>query len=129
MLANAAEVREGLLYVLGGGIEQVWVADLPTDVAPTVVLSVDLDAGDLGRPFVPHVRVADAGGDLLVDLDLPPAVPEPRSADPEGAHVLRFPMVFTVPIRVARAGTHEVAVDVEGEPLAAVAFSVRVAGG
>lgn len=46
MLANAAEVRGEMLDVLGGGTERRWVGDLPTEVAPTVVVSVEPDGGD-----------------------------------------------------------------------------------
>ena len=65
MLANAAEVREGLLYVLGGGIEQLWVAELPTEVAPTVIVSLELEADDLGTSFQPRLIVLDPAGEAL----------------------------------------------------------------
>lgn len=124
MLANAAEVREGLLYVLGGGIEQLWVGELPTEVAPTVVVSVELDATDLGRSFDPHLVVVDPAGEALVDVDMPPARPE-RELD--GGEVALFPMVFTVGMPIVREGGHRLQLLVEGVELAALRFSVRLA--
>jgi len=126
MLANAAEVREGLLYVLGGGIEQLLVGEVPAEVAPTVVVIVDLDDGELGRPFTPHLRVESDAGDVLVDVDMPPAVPEPQVPDAGASH--RFPMVFTVGMRVLAQGPHLLTVSVDGTDLAQAAFAVRLAG-
>lgn len=128
MLANAAEVREGLLYVLGGGIDQLWVGELPTEVAPTVVLSVELDADEVGRPFTPHLRVTSHAGTALVDVAMPAAVPEPRVAEAGGTPSLRFPMVFTVGMRVLEEGQHRLVVEVDGDELAAADFTVRLAG-
>ena len=128
MLANAAEVRDGLIYVLGGGIEQLWVAELPTDVAPTVVLSVEPERDELGRPFTPHLRVTSDSGHVLVDVAMPPAIPEPRGAEAAGAHRFRFPMVFTVGMHVLGEGGHRLSVEVDGEELAGADFAVRLAG-
>lgn len=125
MLANAAEVREGLLYVLGGGIEQLWVSELPTEVAPTVVVSVELDAADLGRSFEPHLVVVDPAGDALVDVDMPPATPERELGGDDGTAL--FPMVFTIGMPVARQGVHRLQLLVDGVELASLRFSVRLA--
>ena len=126
MLANAAEVREGLLYVLGGGIEQLWVGELPAEVAPTVVVSVELEADDLDRAFQPHLLVRDNLGEPLVDVDMPPAVPQ-REVDGDDDAAL-FPMVFTVGMQVLRQGRHELRLVVDGAELAALRFTVRIAG-
>lgn len=128
MLANAAEVREGLLYVLGGGIEQLWVAELPTEVAPTVVLSVELAADEIGLPFTPHLRVTSDSGNVLADVAMPPAIPEPRVAEAGGARSFRFPMVFTVGMQVSEEGGHRLSVAVDGDELAGADFAVRLAG-
>jgi hypothetical protein len=125
MLANAAEVREGLLYVLGGGIEQLWVAELPTEVAPTVVVSVELDATDLGRPFQPHLMVLDPGGEALVDVEMPPATPQREVTGPDDTAL--FPMVFTVGMQVLRQGVHHLRLDVDGSELASARFTVQLA--
>jgi hypothetical protein len=125
LLANAAEVREGLLYVLGGGIEQLWVGELPTEVGPTVVVSLSLEADEVGRPFSPHLRVTDPAGEALVDVEMPPALPErmPGAVD----DVVLFPMVFTVGMRVVREGAHALSLTVDGRELAALRFTVRLA--
>lgn len=125
LLANAAEVREGLLYVLGGGIEQLWVAELPTEIGPTVVVSLRLDADEVGRPFTPHLRVSDPSGEALVDVEMPPALPErmPGAID----DVVLFPMVFTVGMRVLREGAHALSLTVGGRELASLRFTVRQA--
>jgi len=126
MLANAAEVREGLLYVLGGGIEQLWVSELPAEVAPTVVVSVELGAADLGRSFDPHLVVTDPAGEALVDVDMPPATPERELGGDDGAAL--FPMVFTIGMPVVREGVHRLQLLVDGAELASLRFSVRLAG-
>jgi len=126
MLANAAEVREGLLYVLGGGIEQLWVQELPTEVAPTVVVSVELEADDLGHAFQPHLMVLDPGGEALVDVEMPPAFPEREVGSDDDAAL--FPMVFTVGMQVLRQGRHQLRLEVGGRELASLRFTVRLAG-
>jgi len=126
MLANAAEVREGLLYVLGGGIEQLWVSELPTEVAPTVIVSLELEADDLGQAFQPRLIVLDAAGEALVDVEMPPALPEREVGGDDDAAL--FPMVFTVGMQVLRQGRHELRLVVDGAELAALRFTVRIAG-
>jgi hypothetical protein len=126
ILANAAEVREGLLYVLGGGIEQLWVAELPTEVAPTVIVTLELDASDLGQPFQPHLVVRDNVGEALVDVDMPPAVPEREVGGDDDAAL--FPMVFTVGMQVLREGRHQLSLTVDDVELASLRFTVRLAG-
>lgn len=124
LLANAAEVREGLLYVLGGGIEQLWVPELPTEVGPSVVVSLELAEEDLGRPFTPHLLVQDPAGDALVDVEMPPAVPErmPGGVD----DVVLFPMVFTVGMEVRREGIHTMRLTADGDDLASLRFALRL---
>jgi hypothetical protein len=124
LLANAAEVREGLLYVLGGGVEELWVGELPAQVAPSVVVVLELDDADLGRSLAPHLTVTDPVGDALVDVDLPPAVADrtPGGTD----EVAQLPMVFTVGMQVAREGVHRLQLTVDGDETASLRFAVRV---
>jgi hypothetical protein len=126
MLANADEVREGLLYVLGGGIEQLWVGELPTEVAPTVIVSLELEAADLGQSFQPRLIVLDPAGEALVDVEMPPARPEREVGGDDDAAL--FPMVFTVGMQVLRQGRHELRLVVGDTELAALRFTVRIAG-
>jgi hypothetical protein len=126
MLANAAEVREGLLYVLGGGIEQLWVSELPQEVAPTVIVSLELEATDLGQDFQPRLIVLDPAGEALVDVEMPPALPEREVGGDDDAAL--FPMVFTVGMQVLRQGRHELRLVVGDTELASLRFAVRLLG-
>ena len=126
MLANAAEVREGLLYVLGGGIEQLWVSELPTEVAPTVIVSLELETDDLGKAFQPRLIVLDPAGEALVDVEMPPALPEREVGGDDDAAL--FPMVFTVGMQVLRQGRHELRLVVGDTEIAALRFTVRTTG-
>ena len=125
LLANAAEVREGLLYVLGGGIEELWVAEVPAEVAPSVVVLLELDVADLGHSFAPHLVVSDPAGESLVDVDLPPATAERTAGGTD--EVAQFPMVFTVGMQVLREGLHRMALSVGGSEIASLRFAVRLA--
>lgn len=125
LLANAAEVRDGLVYVLGGGIHHLWVAELPTEVSPTVVLIVDLEAEEAHRPFTAHVRVTSSTGDIVVDVPLPPALPPPP--DP-AADVVRVATVFRTSMDVREPGLHHLGVHVDGAEIAGTDFVVAMTG-
>lgn len=126
LLANAAEVRDGLLYVLGGGLHHLWVAELPTEVAPTIVVAVDLDPAEAHRPFAAHLRVTTSTGDVVVDAPIPPALP--AAAANGSSDLVRVPIVFRAVLHLRDAGVHHVVVEVDGAELASTDVIVEVAG-
>ncbi|MBQ1076809.1 hypothetical protein KBX06_27210 [Micromonospora sp. C31] len=64
MLANHAEIQNGLLYVLGGGWEFFTLPSLPGVVQGVVTLLVDLNGFDVGDIPELSVRSLDPEGQL-----------------------------------------------------------------
>jgi hypothetical protein len=101
------------------------VAEVPTEVAPSVVVLLELEVADLGHSFAPHLVVTDPTGESLVDVDLPPATAERTTGGTD--EVALFPMVFTVGMQVLREGVHHMTLAVAGDELASLRFAVRLA--
>lgn len=61
VLADAGHVRDGLLFVIGGGIDQMYSASLPAIIQATIVAKVILDPGDLEKEHVLKLTVKSDG--------------------------------------------------------------------
>jgi hypothetical protein len=59
LLCDSAGVREGLLFVLGGGVSRVWRQTLPAPLNCCLAVLVEVDAAQLA---VPHELRADLIG-------------------------------------------------------------------
>jgi len=64
LLADAGHVRDGLIYVIGGGIEQMYTASLPAIVQATIIARVLLEEEELDKEHTLQLAVRpEAGGD------------------------------------------------------------------
>jgi hypothetical protein len=63
LLCDAATVREGLLHMLGGGLNMLRRNSFPAPMAVSLVCVPELDRDDLGQPHKLEVTVRPAQGD------------------------------------------------------------------
>jgi hypothetical protein len=57
VLADRGLVRDGLAYVIGGGINRIQTNELPAIVQASIVAKILLDEADFGRDHVIRVKV------------------------------------------------------------------------
>src|SRR4029077_2989898 len=92
LLANAAEgPPNGLVYILGAGIDTLWREQFPAPVGVALVLRLVTSRLESGRAQKVAVHRSDADGR--------PHKVEVHCSDEDGAPVLVQPIVLTVPPR------------------------------
>lgn len=79
MLANYAEIREGVAYVMSGGIDTVNANALPTTFNGAILLRLMLHRTEIDRPHTIEVRFLDEDAKQLAMLQgqLEPLKPKP----------------------------------------------------
>ncbi len=66
MLANHAEVVNGLAYISGGGIDTVNTPSLPAALMATLIVRVKLHRIEIGQPHTVEFRIiSEDGAELL----------------------------------------------------------------
>lgn len=122
MLADHATVREGLLHVLGGGINRVIRDPLPAPLGAMLALMLQPDdPDDLLRTHDLEVTIRHAESESLVakavmTLHGATSAPGPLS-----------PVSVAVPLQVvpvAETGIHRVTVSLDGEQAASIELEV-----
>src|SRR5207302_2267086 len=68
LLCDYASVREGLLNILGGGVNRLWRAELPAPLNLSLALMVDLHPQEVGAPHELGITVQDDDGGRLLEL-------------------------------------------------------------
>lgn len=128
MLADAAAVAEGKLYVHGGGWDVIHARDFPV-VHPTMALALLFEVDYLEAPGELPVKIQfiTADGDELIAVDLGVAVGHaPGSIKGEPAYV---PFTFTFPgTKFDAPGSFSFIISSMNEPLAKVPLHVRQHG-
>jgi hypothetical protein len=66
VLADAGHVRDGLLYIVGGGIDQVYGSSLPVTLQMTLVMKLTLEQGDYDKEHDLALTVRNAAGEDVV---------------------------------------------------------------
>jgi hypothetical protein len=129
MLANAVEVRDGLVNMLGGAWDSIAVTQTPAEGAPlavmraTLVLRVLLDRSETGREHTIELRVVDADGAVQAQTS------GTFSAKPNPNLPIGWDQGLVLPIslsgaRLNRIGGHEVTILIDGEFRHSVPFQV-----
>lgn len=65
ILADAGQVREGLAFVMGGGIDTVNATQTPAALNATLLIRLLLHKTETGRPHQIELRFADEDGNEL----------------------------------------------------------------
>lgn len=67
-LADFAQVRDGLLHVVGGGVTRLSRTDYPAPLGVCLAVVVELHRMDQGRPHELEVRIQDADGGGVAEI-------------------------------------------------------------
>lgn len=115
MLCDYATVREGLLHVLGGGINRLWREQYPAHLGVMLALILEVHPTQMDRDHTLKVLMIDADGkeigDVIADFTV---APNPHSDRP--GETLLLPLVVALQQVVLPApGAYSVEILVDGQ--------------
>jgi hypothetical protein len=114
ILANSAEVRDNMAYVLGGGIDTVNSFELPAPLNATLLLRILLHRTEVERPHNVEVRALDNDGNEIAPRLHLTFTPPPIAPDtPIGWDIpVMFPIVIQrLPLKDASRYSLEILID------------------
>jgi hypothetical protein len=116
LLAEAAQLREGLAFVLGGGIDTVAATQMPARLDAAIVVRLLLHRSETDSPHVIEVRVVDEDGGQLAAMHghfrATPTPSHPKGWDVPlmavfGLHGLNLPRNGLYSVEVLADGVHQ----------------------
>jgi uncharacterized protein DUF6941 len=125
IIAEAVQIREGLAYILGGGIDTITVANLPASLNAGVLVRLQLHRTETDRQHVIEVRILDEDGRQLAQMHGHAQPPTPEDL-PVGWDV---PVMVNFPIHnlaLPRAARYSIEVLGDGLHLKSLNFRVRL---
>src|ERR1700741_786982 len=75
MLANYAEVREGLVFVAGGGIDTVQTPPLPATLNATILVRLLLHRTEANKQHAIDMEITDEDGNTVAKVQAAVMVP------------------------------------------------------
>lgn len=122
-LANGVEVRDGLLYVLGGGWMRCWPRNgqLPFDKLLPIAMLFRVPYGDTNVEHKFSVSVRDSDEKELIKPG-EGAFKVGRPADLTGGMSQIVPMALQPTVKIERTGIYHVVVEIGGEERRRIAF-------
>ena len=115
MLCDFATVREGLLHILGGGINRLWREEYPAPLGVTLGLLFEVHPTEMDSEHTLEVVMIDADGKEIGNVSADFAIaPDPEQGRP--GETLILPLV--VPLQqvvLPGAGAYSVEVLIDGQ--------------
>lgn len=119
-LCDFAEVREGLLMSLGGGITRLWRDQYPASVGASLALLVDLPPSDLNRKH--EIIAAIQGPDQPVG-ELKAEFQTSGGKDLKAGENVVAPLAIDLrPVQLPGPGSYSINISIDGEFIRAVGF-------
>jgi hypothetical protein len=113
-LCDYAQVREGLLFILSGGVTRIHRDSFPAPLGVCVALVVELDRIEAERAHHLELVVVGEDGEGVARMDADVQVATPEAAKP--GESLQMPLVVDLHgAPVPKAGAYELRVYIDGE--------------
>lgn len=124
LLCDAASVRDGLLFLLGGGLTRLYRPNVPAAMNVSLALTITLHRQEIGRPHELAVDVIDEDGGRVAEIR--GAFQVPAAPPSMGVHEeLIVPVVLPFTnVGVPRYGWYSIEVSVDGHHERTAAFRV-----
>ena len=115
MLGDSATVREGLLHVLGGGINRLWREEYPAPLGVTLGLLFEVHPTEMDSEHTLEVVMIDADGQEIGNVGADFAIaPDPDKGRP--GETLILPLVVPLQnVMLPGAGAYSVEVLIDGQ--------------
>lgn len=115
MLCDFATVREGLLHILGGGINRLWREEYPAPLGVTLALLFEVHPTEMDSEHTLEVVMIDADGKEIGNVSADFAIaPDPGASRP--GETLILPLV--VPLQqviLPQPGAYSVEILIDGQ--------------
>ena len=126
LLANgAAGPPDGLLYVLGGGMNTLWTPQVPTIFKGALVVRLLADRSEAGRPQRLEIHVNDVDGTVIlprpIELTITPQLPPHL---PRGWPIPCQLVADLTGMQLPREGEYAIAILLNGAHVGSEAFQV-----
>lgn len=121
VLADCAQSRDGLLFVLGGGVTRIAWKAFPARLDRDRALLLELHPSECGRPHDIRAVVQDAGGHQLAEVALRLQTDLPATLDPGETIVVPSILVLSA-AQIPRPGRYTVDLLVNGEHRQSLGF-------
>jgi Family of unknown function (DUF6941) len=107
-------VRDGLLFVLSGGVSRVLRESFPAALGTCLALVLEFERVEAARPHELAVRVVGEDGEDIAHVEAEVRVDNPERAEP-GENVHRPIAVDLRGVALVKPGAYELRVYVDGE--------------
>ena len=132
LLANAAEgPPNGLVYILGAGIDTLWRDQFPAPFGGAMVLRLVTSRLESGRPHKVEVHCSDEDGNPVIDQPIVLVVP-PRQAPPEhppGWDLAANIVINLAAVRIEKPGFYQFEIMVDDQQIRTLPFRLVQAPG
>jgi hypothetical protein len=123
LVCDAAEVREGMLFLLGGGVTRLFRDSYPAPLGVTLAVVLEMTPAEAGVAHQVVVRIADGDGREIGSMNA--ALQIGGVAGLEPGEALLVPMVFALhTVGIPGPGAYDIRVEVD-ESGAARTLTVR----
>ena len=127
LTADAAQVAEGKLYVLGGGWERLTVQQVPVTRTVELATRIIVAWTETNRPLQFALQLVTEDGEALLNPAATPSVTVGRPVHLREGSDQAVPLVLKVNgVALKQAGRYAFTLSYEGEELARTAFEVVV---
>jgi hypothetical protein len=123
ILSNAAEVRDSLLFVLGGGANRIHRDTYPAPLGAVLALTLEIENRDYGRDFGLLIEVTDSRKASVAKVE---GTIEPSRDVGEtvvrGLKGYASAVVNLSRVSIPRKGVYRLAISIGGRPAASITF-------
>jgi Family of unknown function (DUF6941) len=127
LLADAAQVVDGKLYVLGGGWERLTVQQVPVTRSFEIATRIIVAWTETNRPLTFSLQLATEDGEVLLDPAATPTVTVGRPVHLREGSDQAVPLVLKIAgVSLKQAGRYAFTLGYDGEEVARTAFEVVI---
>jgi hypothetical protein len=128
LLCEAATVRDGLLYILGGGIQRIELPDYPAPMPLTIALRVMLHRTEVETPHELQIRLLEEDGDEVVRVGMGFGVGDPAGLPVGEEAAIAVPWNFPGRPQLPHAGRYSMEILIDNVHQASVSFTAAQGG-
>lgn len=123
LLCESATVKDGLLYILGGGIVRTGRPSFPSPLKMTLAVRVMMHRTEADKPHTLEVKLQDADGGDVVNVKVEFGVSDPDRIPPGDEVAVPIPWDFPKGPMLPHPGDYSFELLIDGHHQRAVPFT------
>ncbi len=130
LLCEAATTREGLLYVLGGGVTRTQRPEFPSPLGVTLALRILMHPTEIDNAHQLQIRLLDADGAEVVRVEMGFGVADPEQTQIEAGEEVPIVIPWDFPGRpqLPHPGRYSMEILIDGVHQTSVSFTADEGG-